>query len=103
MTTTDSEVETMAKPLIDEATLDRLMAQVETERLELLGPEGVLTDLTSRIMNRGMEAELTDHLGYESGDRAGHGSGNNRNGSSARSVLTDAGPVPVKVPRDWCR
>ena len=100
MTTTESEIETVAKPLIDEATLDRLMAQVETEGLELLGPDGVLTELMSRIMNRAMEAELTDHLGYESGDPAGHGSGNNRNGSSPKTVLTDAGAVPVKVPRD---
>ena len=59
MTTTESEIETVVKPLIDEATLDRLMAQVESEGLELLGPDGVLTDLTSRIMNRAMEAELT--------------------------------------------
>jgi putative transposase len=100
MTTAESETETVAKPLIDDATLDRLMAQVESEGLELLGPDGVLTDLTSRIMNRAMEAELTDHLGYEHGDPAGYGSGNNRNGTSAKTVLTDAGAVPVKVPRD---
>lgn len=80
--TAEREVEPVAKPLIDEATLDRLMAQVEAEGLELLGPDGVLTDLTSRIMNRAMDAELTDHLGYEHGDVAGHGSGNNRNGTS---------------------
>jgi len=100
MTTTESEIETMVKPFIDEATLDRLMAQVESEGLELLGPDGVLTELTSRIMNRALDAELTDHLGYEPGDPAGRGSGNNRNGSSTKTVLTDAGAVPVKVPRD---
>jgi len=71
MTTTDSEIESVTKPLIDEAALDRLMAQVDAEGLELLGPDGVLTDLTSRIMNRAMEAELADHLGYEAGDPAG--------------------------------
>jgi len=100
MTTTDSETPTVPKPVIDEATLDRLMAQVETEGLELLGPDGVLTDLTSRIMNRALEVEMTDHLGYEQGDPAGAGSGNNRNGTSAKTVLTDAGAVPVRVPRD---
>ena len=100
MTTTESEIETVAKPVIDEATLDRLMAQVESEGLELLGPDGVLTELTSRIMNRAMEVELTEHIGYESGDPAGHGSGNNRNGTSLKTVLTDAGVIPVKVPRD---
>lgn len=100
MTTTDSETCDVDKPVIDDATLDRLMAQIDRDGLELLGPEGVLTDLTSRIMNRALEVEMTDHLGYEVGDPAGHGSGNNRNGSSPKTVLTDAGAVPVKVPRD---
>ncbi len=100
MTITESEIATVERPLIDEATLDRLMAQVADEGLELLGPDGVLTDLTSRIMNRALEAELSDHLGYEQGDPAGHGSGNNRNGTTPKTVLTDAGAVPVRVPRD---
>ena len=71
MTTTDSETNAVGEPVIDEATLDRLMAQVDREGLELLGPDGVLTELTSRIMNRALEVELTDHLGYEAGDPAG--------------------------------
>jgi putative transposase len=86
--------------MIEESTLDALMAKVQDEGLELLGPDGVLTGLTSQIMNRALEAELTDHLGYEKGDTAGWGSGNNRNGHSDKTVLTDAGAVPVKVPRD---
>lgn len=100
MTTTESEFTTVERPLIDETTLDRLMAQVADEGLVLLGPDGVLTDLTSRIMNRALEAELSDHLGYEHGDPAGSGSGNNRNGTTPKTVLTDAGAVPVRVPRD---
>lgn len=98
--TTESEIRVVDTPAIDDETLDRLMAQVDSEGLELLGPEGVLTELTSRIMNRVLEVEMTDHLGYEHGDPAGHGSGNNRNGTSAKTVLTDAGSVPVTVPRD---
>ena len=97
MTTTESEKVTVTRPLIDEATLDRLMARVESEGLELLGPDGVLTELTSRIMNRAMETEMSDHLGYELGDPAGQGSGNNRNGTSAKTMLTDAGAIPVKI------
>ena len=100
MTTTESECNAVGEPVIDDATLDRLMAQVDREGLELLGPDGVLTELTSRIMNRALEVELTDHLGYEQGDPAGYGRGNNRNGSSPKTVLTDAGAVPVKIPRD---
>lgn len=103
--TADSEMkmepeEGQAEPLIDDVTLDRLMAQVDAEGLELLGPDGVLTELTSRIMNRAMEAEMADHLGYERGDRAGWGSGNNRNGAYPKEVLTDAGGIPIQVPRD---
>jgi len=89
MATTDKEARFGSPPLIDDATLDRLMAQIDTEGLELLGPDGVLTELTSRIMNRVMQTELTDHMGYEPGDPAGWGSGNNRNGSSVKTVLTD--------------
>ncbi len=85
---------------LDESTLDALMAQIQDEGLELLGPDGVLTALTSQIMNRVLDVELTDHLGYEKGDLAGHGSGNNRNGHSSKTVKTDAGAVPILVPRD---
>jgi len=90
----------MTRETISDEELDRLMDRVDAEGLELLGPEGVLTDLTSRIMNRAMDAELTDQLGYERGDPAGRGSGNNRNGTTPKTVLTDAGAVPVAVPRD---
>jgi len=76
------------------------MARVDGEGLELLGPDGVLTELTSRIMNRALEAEMTEHLGYERGDPAGWGSGNHRNGGYPKTVLTDAGGIPIRVPRD---
>ena len=101
MTTTDSEMmEDPVRPVIDDELVDRLMAQVDAEGLELLGPEGVLTELTSRILSRGLEVEMADHLGYEKGDPAGWGSGNNRNGSYPKTVQTDAGTVGVEMPRD---
>jgi putative transposase len=87
MATTNSDPRSSSIPFIDEALLDQLMAQIDTEGLKLLGPDGVLT-------------ELTDHMGYEPGDPTGWGSGNNRNGSSAKTVLTDAGSIPVIVPQD---
>jgi transposase-like protein len=100
MATTNRDPRSSSPPLIDDATLDQLMVQIDAEGLELLGPDGVLSELTSRIMNRAMQTELTDHMGYEPGDPSGWGSGNNRNGSSAKTVLTDAGSIPVIVPRD---
>ena len=101
MSTTDDEtMNDPVRPVIDDELLDRLMAQVDADGLELLGPDGVLTELTSRILSRGLEVEMTDHLGYEKGDPAGWGSGNNRNGSYDKTVQTDAGTVPVEMPRD---
>jgi len=100
VTTTTNDDVAGVEPVIDEATLDELMSRVDAEGLELLGPDGVLTEITSKIMNRALEVEMTDHLGYERGDPAGAGSGNNRNGHSTKTVLTDAGAIPIKIPRD---
>jgi len=100
MTTTTND-DRSDEPVIDEATLDELMSRVDEEGLELLGPDGVLTEITSKIMNRALEAEMSDHLGYERGDPAGEGSGNNRNGHSAKTVLTDAGGIPIKIPDSY--
>ena len=96
-TDSDSVSEEPVRPVIDDELVDRLMVQVDAEGLELLGPEGVLTELTSRILSRGLDVEMADHLGYEKGDPAGWGSGNNRNGSYDKTVQTDAGTVPVEL------
>ena len=76
-TTNDDTMDDPKRPVIDDELVDRLMAQVDAEGLDLLGPDGVLTELTSRILSRGLEVEMADHLGYEKGDPAGWGSGNN--------------------------
>ena len=89
-----------ASPVIDDVLVDKLMAQVDADGVELLGPDGVLTELTKRIMERALDVERSDHLGYERGDPAGIGSGNSRNGTSPKTVLTDAGAIPLDVPRD---
>jgi transposase-like protein len=47
-----------------------------------------------------LDGEITDHVGYDKHDPAGRGSGNTRNGSRTKTVLTDVGPVEVRVPRD---
>src|SRR5512136_1882441 len=56
--------------------------------------------LKKALIERALGAELTDHLGYEKGDPAGRGSGNSRNGSSSKTVLTEDGEIEIAVPRD---
>jgi len=102
--TTDLTASTvpMADPgeVVTDDVLDAVMAQVDAGGLELLGPDGVLAELTKRLLERGLAEELTDHLGYEPGDPAGHRSGNNRNGTTPKTVLTEIGAVDLDIPRD---
>lgn len=51
-------------------------------------------------LERGLAAELTDHLGYEKGDPSGRALPNARNGTSPKVVQSEAGQVPLDVPRD---
>jgi putative transposase len=67
---------------------------------DLLGEDGLFKQLKKALIERALGAELTEHLGYERGDPAGRGSGNNRNGVSAKTVLTDDGEIEIGVPRD---
>jgi putative transposase len=76
------------------------MVRVGAEGLDLLGEGGVLAELTKKILERALDEELTDHVGYERGDPAGRGSGNSRNGTTAKRVLTEIGAVDLDVPRD---
>lgn len=64
------------------------------------GVEELLSRMTQAVLERALEAEMTDHLGYEVGDPAGAGTGNSRNGKTTKSVQTLAGPVQITVPRD---
>jgi putative transposase len=79
--------------------LDQLLANYAKPE-DLLGEEGLFKQLKKALIERALGAELTDHLGYEKGDPAGRGSGNNRNGVSSKTVLTDDGEIEIAVPRD---
>jgi len=72
--TTDSKAGDSSSAVPDEM-IDAVMAGVDAGGLELLGPNGVLADLTKRLIERGLSEELGDHLGYEAGDVARRGSG----------------------------
>ena len=67
---------------------------------EILGKDGLLKQLTKRLAERAMQAELSDHLGYDKHAIDGRGTGNSRNGFSKKKVLFDSGEVEIEIPRD---
>jgi putative transposase len=88
----------MKKPIRKEL-LDELLAEYANPE-DLTGPEGLLKRLTGALVERALQAEMTDHLGYEQGAAEGQGSGNSRNGAGKKTLRTDQGEVTVEVPRD---
>jgi hypothetical protein len=90
-----------ARPaLIDEQLADELLGKAQAQGVELLGPDGLLSQVTKAVLERALGEEMTAHLGYEKHDPAGRGSGNSRNGTTPKTLLTDAGAVGLAVPRD---
>ena len=67
---------------------------------EIAGPDGLLGQLTRRLLNRALEAELTEHFGYEADQAPPGGVGNARNGKPSKTILTDQGPLRIRSPRD---
>ena len=80
--------------------LDDVLAKIDAGQLQLTGEGGFLPEMIKAVLERGLQAELTDHLGYEKGDPAGRGSPNSRNGSTPKTLSTEVGEVPLAVPRD---
>ena len=78
----------------------QLMDRARAEGVSLVGPGGLLSGLTKTVLETALEAEMTGHVGHEAHDRAGRHSGNSRNGTRTKTVMTDIGPVEVDVPRD---
>jgi putative transposase len=79
--------------------LDELLSGYE-KPADLLGEDGIFQQLRKRLLERALDAELTDHLGYEKHQRSGRRGGNARNGHSAKTVLTDTGSLTLAIPRD---
>ena len=85
---------------VDDQLIDELVGRAQAEGLQLTGEGGLLQQLTKRLLESALEGEITDRLGYDKHDPAGKNSGNSRNGTRAKTVLTDVGPVGIAVPRD---
>lgn len=79
---------------------EQLLAQAKEQGIELVGPNGLLNQLTKNVLETALDAEMAEHLGYDKHDPVGRGSGNSRNGSRAKTVFTEIGPVEIEVPRD---
>ena len=67
---------------------------------DFFGKDGVFARLFAKTIEQMLEAEMTEHLGYEPHEAKGRNSGNNRNGSYTRSLRTSTGEVAIEVPRD---
>ena len=87
------------RELLPDAVVDELLAGARSEE-EIVGPGGLLSQLTKRLVERAMEVELTDHLGYEPHLEPPGGTGNARNGSTPKTLITEHGPVQIDTPRD---
>ena len=90
----------MAKKKPDE--LDKLVQELtkNATAAEVLTDSGLLKELKKRLVETALEAEMTDHLGYEKHAPEGHGSGNSRNGKSSKRIIGADGEMEIEVPRD---
>lgn len=95
--------------LIDgQESVARVAETLSTEQIDAMitaadgssGVEEMLNQLTKRFLERSLQAEMTEHLGYESGDRRARVGPNARNGVSTKTVQTSQGQVQIDVPRD---
>lgn len=86
--------------VLSPAAIDALIADAEASGMGLDGTRGLFNQMTKAVLERALQIEMADHLGYEKGDPAGQGSGNSRNGMTGKNVITNSGPVQLNVPRD---
>ena len=94
-----TEVPPKERPKIRAELIEELMAAAGGPG-GLTGPDGLLSQLTSALVNRALDAELSDHLGYESGEEVPEEQSNRRNGKRVKTVRTKQGHLKIEVPRD---
>lgn len=96
----ESEARRLRRELFPDELIDQLMASSDERGVALTGAGGFLPEMIKALLERGMDVELSQHLGYERGDPAGNGSGNSRNGSTPKTVATEVGDLRLDQPRD---
>jgi putative transposase len=90
---------TMENKRIEDEIIDNLLKDYK-EPEDLIGENGLLKQLTKRLLERAMSAEMTEHVGYDKYEAAGRNSGNSRNGKTAKTLKGTFGTMPIEVPRD---
>ena len=90
----------MAADIDQQQLAQELVEQARAEGVGLVGAGGLLTRLTKSVLETALEAEMTQHLGYDKHDPMGRNGGNSRNGTRTKTVVTEIGPVDIEVPRD---
>lgn len=89
MDLSDEQIERLRKKLAEAKSYD-----------DLMGKDGAVKDLLSAALGEMLDAEMTEHLGYERHSPAGRNTGNSRNGTTKKTVQTEHGPIELPVPRD---
>jgi putative transposase len=84
---------------IDSELIDKLLVDYQRPE-QIVGENGLLKQLTKAILERAMNAELSQHLGYEKHEAAGYNSGNSRNGKSRKKIRGEFGELELETPRD---
>jgi putative transposase len=92
--------ESVSGDAVDDQLVRQLAQRARSEGLRLTGEGGLLQHLTKVVVEAALDGEMDDHLGYAKHDPAGRDGGNSRNGKRGKSLLTEAGPVDIEVPRD---
>jgi putative transposase len=96
----EAAAEAAALDALDEQLVQQLADRARSGGLRLTGEGGLLGRLTKLVVESALDGEMDDHLGYGKHDPAGRDGGNSRNGKRTKTLLTEAGPVAIEVPRD---
>ena len=106
MTKTDSEREErrreqkeIADSLKASGALDEIFARIDAGE-PLTGHAGLLKGMLKASLERGLEAELSDHVGYDRGDPDASEFSNSRNGKYTKNVASEIGDIELAIPRD---
>jgi putative transposase len=86
--------------MVDAGLFDDLMSRIDHGTLQLTGEGGFLPEMIKAVLERGLQAEMAGHLGYQKGERSPASPGNSRNGSTPKTVSSEIGEIALSTPRD---